>query len=205
MRSALVLVAFVAISHIPLHDPSDAGAFILAGDRIRFDAGLRPQFTENQIRNTSPDTRAGLTRWAATGNGRRLIARFNAKEYEIFVVEDSAELGAGRAPQPALATLVAANNRAALKSYAVILNPELRVPKGRIVFPSMQPATQTDMMAAAWAGEMLHVDFYSRGISLPHHQRADFQQEWRAIAAELGYPNMKHEDDDERAIRWVSR
>jgi hypothetical protein len=41
---------------------------------------------------------------------------------------------------------------------------------------------------------MLHVDFYSRGISLPHHQRADFQDEWRVVARELGYPEMKHHE-----------
>ena len=52
-------------------------------------------------------------------------------------------------------------------------------------------------MAAAIAGEMLHVDFYSRGISLPHHQRRDFQAEWRDTARQLGYPDMKHEDDDD--------
>ena len=195
----IVLAAYFFVSF------SFAGprAFILAGERIIFDANLRPQFTENQIRRTAPEIRSGFARWAATENGRKLVARFNAKEYEIVVAEDPTEEGAGRAPQPALATLVAAGDHAAFKSYAVILNPELRVPKGKVVFPSMQPATQTDMMAAAWAGEMLHVDFYSRGISLPHHQRADFQDEWRAIARQLGYPDMKHEDG-ERAFRYVA-
>ena len=53
-------------------------------------------------------------------------------------------------------------------------------------------------MAAAWAAELLHIDFYSRGISLPHHQRADFQREWRAIAEELGFPTMPHGEDEER-------
>lgn len=179
-------------------------AFILAGERIAFDADLAPHFTDRQNRESALETRTGFARWAATENGRRLIARFNAQEYEIVVAENSDEVGAGRAPQPALATLVAANDRAALKSYAVILNPAFHVPKGKIVFPTSQPATQTDMMAAAWAGEMLHVDFYSRGISLPHHQRADFQEEWRVIAGQLGYPDMKHEDGDERAIRVVA-
>jgi len=65
------------------------------------------------------------------------------------------------------------------------------------VYPSRQPATAADQMAAAWAGEMLHIYFYSTGISLPHHQRADFQQEWHLMAAELGLPNMPHADDDE--------
>jgi len=179
-------------------------AFILAGERIEFDADLRPRFSEKQVREIAPEIRAGFVRWAATAGGRRLIARFDVKEYEIFVAEDPGEEGPGRAPQPALATLVAASNPAALKSYAVILNPEFRVAKGRNVFPSRQPSTQTDLMAAAWAGEMLHVDFYSRGISLPHHQRSDFQDEWRAIARELGYPDMRH-DDDERAVRFAER
>jgi hypothetical protein len=174
-------------------------AFVLAGEHIKFD--VSPQFTDKQIRATSSETRSGFARWAATSNGRRLLARFDPREYEIDIVEDDGEEGAGRAPQPALATLVASGDHEAVKRYTVILNPALRVPKERIVFPSSQPATQTDMMAAALAGEMLHVDFYSRGISLPHHQRSDFQQEWRAIARELGYPDMKHEDDDERTLR----
>jgi hypothetical protein len=176
-----------------------ATAFVLAGEHVMLDGA--PQFTARQVRATAPEVRAGFARWAATPEGKRLLARFNPAEYEIDLVIDENEEGAGRAPQPALATLAGWSDHQAVKRYAVILNPELRVPKGRIVFPSSQPATQADMMAAALAGEMLHVDFYSRGISLPHHQRADFQQEWRAIARELGYPDMKHEDDDERAIR----
>ena len=45
--------------------------------------------------------------------------------------------------------------------------------------------------------EMLHIYFYSQGISLPHHERSDFQDEWRAVAAELGMPGVTHNDDDE--------
>jgi len=60
-----------------------------------------------------------------------------------------------------------------------------------------EPSTITEMMAAAWAGEMLHIAFYARGISLPHHQRADFQQEWHVMATELGFPNLAHDDGDE--------
>jgi len=178
-------------------------AFILAGERIEFDAEQRPRFTEKQTREIAPEIRAGFARWAATPSGRRLIARFDIRQYEIVIAENVAESGPGRAPQPALATLVAAtNDPAALKSYAVILNPEFRMTKGRNVLPSSQPSTQTDLMAAAWAGEMLHVDFYSRGISLPHHQRADFQEEWRMVARELGYPDMRH-DDEERDVRYA--
>lgn|SRR5262245_49862979 len=180
-----------------------AFAFVLAGERIPFDAQLRPQFTARQTATIAPEILSGFARWAATPTGHQMIARFNAKEYEIVVATDAGEHGAGRAPQPALATLVAANDHSAVKGYVVILNPEFRITKGTNVFPSGQPATQTDMMAAAWAGEMLHVDYYSRGISLPHHQRADFQEEWRTVANELGYPDIKHQDDDERAISYV--
>ena len=56
-----------------------------------------------------------------------------------------------------------------------------------------EPATPADVMAAAFGAEMLHIDFYSRGISLPHHERPDFQREWRAIAVELGMPGLRHE------------
>ena len=54
------------------------------------------------------------------------------------------------------------------------------------------------MMALAWAGEMLHVSFYAQGVSLPHHNRADFQSQWREVAAELGMPMLTHDDDDDR-------
>jgi hypothetical protein len=57
------------------------------------------------------------------------------------------------------------------------------------------------MMAAAWAAEMLHIDFYARGISLPHHSRSDFQSEWLIIATQLGFPNLPHEDESERPPR----
>ena len=180
-----------------------AAAFVLAGERLSFNADGQPQFTAKQVREIAPEIRAGLARWAATPAGHRLIARFNAREYEIVIELSAEEEGPGRAPQPALATLVASGDRRAVKSYAVILNPEFRLSRGRNMFPSAQPATQVDLMAAAFAGEMLHVDFYSRGISLPHHQRSDFQQEWREMARELGYPDMKHEDEDERAIRYA--
>jgi hypothetical protein len=180
-----------------------AAAFVLAGEHVFVNAGLQPQFTEKQVREVPAELRAGIARWAATPSGRRLMARFKAKEYTIVIAEDVYEEGPGRAPQPALATLVASGDHRARKSYTVIINPAFRLAQGRNIFPTAQPRTQTDMMAAAFAGEMLHVDFYSRGISLPHHGRADFQEEWRAVARELGYPDMKHEDDDERAVRYV--
>ena len=183
-------------------------AFVLAGEHVVFDAGLRPLFTEKQVRETAPEVRAGLARWAATPNGRRLIARFNSPEYAIVIAEDPQEEGPGRAPQPALATLVASADHRAPKSYTVIINPAFRLVQGRNIFPTAQPRTQTDMMAAAFAGEMLHVDFYSRGISLPHHSRADFQEEWREVARELGFPFLAHGDESDdrkgpRVIFWV--
>ena len=177
-----------------------AAAFVLAGERIVFNDALQPQFTPHQIAAVAPEVRAGFARWAATPSGRRLVMRFNRDEYAIVIAENPGEEGPGRAPQPALATLAGYADHGAVKRYDVILNPEFRIAKGRNIFPTRQPATQTDMMAAAIAGEMLHVDFYSRGISLPHHQRRDFQAEWRQIARELGYPDMMHEDDDDGRI-----
>lgn len=178
-------------------------AFLLAGERVRFDAELRPQFTENQISNSAEATRAGLARWAATGQGRRLIAYFNNKEYKIIITEDSSENGIGRAPQPGIATLIAASDHSKVKAYELILNPRFfSVPRGMAPLPN-QPATPSDMMALAWAGEMLHIYLYSEGISLPHHQRSDFQEEWSVMASELGMPAMKHDDDDERRFSAV--
>jgi len=159
-----------------------AAAFVLAGERVAFDAQLRPRFSDHQIRVVAPEIRDGFARWAATPSGRRLVARFDSDEYQIAIEQDADEEGPGRAPQPALATLVSFADRRAVKRYVIIINPEFRIIKGRNIFPQRQPSTQVDMMAAAIAGEMLHVDFYSRGISLPHHQRRDFQAEWRAIA-----------------------
>jgi hypothetical protein len=175
------------------------GAFLLAGERLHFDAALQPQFTDNQIRNTAEATRAGLARWAATEHGRKLIEHFNAKEYEVTIIEDTSESGIGRAPQPGLATLIAASDHSRVKSYELILNPTyFKIPDGMEPLPN-QPVTPADMMAVAWAGEMLHIYFYSQGISLPHHARDDFQREWSAIAQELGMPTLKHDDiDDER-------
>ena len=150
-------------------------------------------FCGGQIQNCSAATRDGFARWAATEHGRALIGRLDG---EIDVFEDSNEEEAGRAPEPSIATLTSIGRRV----YSVILNPNFVLPPGIVPLPN-QPVTPADMMAAAWAGEMLHVDFYSRGISLPHHQRGDFQQEWQAVAAELGYPTLRHDDGDERPFR----
>ncbi len=172
--------------------------FLLAGERIRFDAELRPQFTDNQVRNSAEATRAGLAKWAATEHGRKLILYFSSREYRIEVTEDSGESSAGRAPQPGIAALAAASDHKKTKVYNLILNPTFfQLPKGMTPLPN-QPTTPADVMAAAWAGEMLHIYFYSQGVSLPHHQRSDFQEEWRFIAAELGMPALLHDDEDER-------
>ena len=185
--------------------------FILAGDRVRFDAAMRPQFTDRQIRNSAEPTRLGLALWAATQRGRELIALLSREEYEVEVMEDSTEPGAGRAPQPALPTLLAAFDHKKLKSYALVLNPSFfRVPDGMNAAP-FGPASPAEMMAVTWAAEVLHIYFYSQGISLPHHQRADFQEEWRTIAAQLGMRSMAHDDEDQmvraaggnvRIVRW---
>jgi hypothetical protein len=176
-----------------MHAIVAAAVFVLCGEKIAFDRDLTPQFTPNQSLNTSAATRDGLVRWAATDHGRALIEHLRG---EIRVTEDWAEGGAGRAPEPGIATLTSMGERV----YTVILNPSFVLPAGMVPMPN-QPATPADMMAAAWAGEMLHVDFYSRGISLPHHQRDDFQEEWSAVAGELGFPTLRHEDDDERQFR----
>ena len=189
-----------------------SSAFLLAGERVRFDSSLTPQFTQGQMRNCSEATRAGLTKWAATEHGRRLIAWFTNKEYEITVREDASEDGIGRTPQPGIATIVAANDHAKLKSYELILNPLVfTLPKDMAPLPN-QPVTPADVMAAAWAGEVLHLYFYSKGIPLPHHVRPDFQAEWRAMAMELGMPNLRHDDDEPVSLRpsfsgshWRSR
>ena len=64
-----------------------------------------------------------------------------------------------------------------------------------------EPTTPAQVMAAAWAAEMLHIDFYSRGISLPHHSRTDFQTEWREVARQLGFPYLAHGDESDENHR----
>ena len=163
-------------------------AILLAGEPVRFDPA--PQFTPRQLRHTAAATRAGLARWAATEHGRQIINALAAKEYDVMVLEDDADRSAGNAPQPSLATLVSAGDHAKVKSYVVVLNPTL----------FGDAASTAELMSAAWAAEMLHVWFYAQGISLPHHPRPDFQETWRAIAAELGFPAMRHDDQNE--VTW---
>jgi hypothetical protein len=185
--------------------PAAAGAIFLAGERIAFDAREQPRFTQRQIRSTDEATRSGLVRWAATAEGRKLIDYFTRGPFSLDVVEDLTDAGAGNAPQPGLATLVAANDPAVVKTYVMFLNPaSFNLPTGMTPMAG-QPATAADMMAAAWAAEMLHVYFYTRGIVLPHHQRHDFQLQWQRIAAELGFPGLEHDDAAEEQQRSLRR
>lgn len=201
IAAVLLVVSAATAGKISLQTATNETGFRLAGERIRFDASARPEFTEGQIRYSSEATRSGLVKWAATPRGRRMILRFNGAEYSVTIREDGHGVGAGSAPQPALATLAAATDHTKTKAYDLILNPTFTLPRGAIPFSSGEPSTPADMMAAAWAAEMLHIDFYARGISLPHHLRPDFQSEWHAMATELGFPNLPHEDEPERPPR----
>ena len=175
-------------------------SLVLAGERIHVDPRFGPQFTRNQSVNSAEATRVGLARWAATPHGRMMLEYFAANGCEITVIEDDAERGIGRAPEPGIATLVGRSHR-----FAIVLNPTyFRVPKD--MWPlAGQVRNANDAMAVAWAGEMLHIYFYAHGISLPHHSRPDFQDEWQAMAAELGYPTVTHSDDDEFAHSAIVR
>ena len=179
---------------------------LLAGEQTQFDSNFRPQFTKHQIESTSEATRIGLAKWAATPHGRRVIEYLEGTGCEIEVIEDDAERGIGRAPEPGIATLVAAStHRLQHKRFEIILNPTYyRVPKDMFPLPG-QPGNTADAMSIAWAGEMLHIYFYAHGISLPHHPRADFQEEWQAVAAELGMGTVPHDDDDEFAHSVIVR
>ena len=184
-------------------------AIALAGERVTLDADWRPQFTAHQIQNTAPATRDGLTKWAATAQGRRILLYFNSKEFEIQVIEDRDESGLGRAPQPGLATLIAAGDHSKRKVFQVILNPAyFKMPADMEPLPG-QPASPADVMAIAWAGEMLHIYFYAQGISLPHHPRDDFQELWQQVAAQLSMPAVRHDDADEMRhtaiVRFLGR
>jgi hypothetical protein len=183
-----------------------AVVLLLAGEQLHIDNHFGPQFSSHQMQNTAEATRIGLARWAATVHGRKILEYFAATGCEIEVIEDDAERGIGRAPEPGIATLVAAStHRLQHKRFEIILNPTYyRVPKD--MFPlAGQPGNTADAMSIAWAGEMLHIYFYAHGISLPHHPRADFQEEWRAVATELGMGTVPHDDDDEFAHSVIVR
>lgn len=204
MRLALVLL--IVVSGARAIPPANVSArplrgLILAGEPIRFMDGA-PRFSREQLRRVSAATRDGLARWAQTEHGRNLIARFDRDDYQIFVVEDGDERAVGRAPQPAIGTMVSSGDRSKLKVYRLVLNPAVAEMSGATGDPARgaldifgEPRTAAERMAAAWAGEMLHIDFYSRGIVLPHHGRADFQRAWQNVAAQLGFPGLEHDDE----------
>jgi hypothetical protein len=185
-------VRFLVLCFCALLSGKATADILLGGEPLRRDAQGEVQFTEVQLRDTAASTRDGLVLWAATAHGRRLLDQFSRAEYRVFVIEDLNEAGQGRAPQPGIFTLAAAGDPTKVKVYELILNPVSRDVPGRGTPALGGPVTTADKMAATWAGEMLHIDFYSRAITLPHHQRADFQETWRAMAAELGFPAMTH-------------
>jgi hypothetical protein len=176
-------------------------AIYLASESVRLDAELRPTFSAHQIASCAASTRAGLARWAATAEGRAILARLRNDEYEVTIVEDATEPAIGRAPHPNAATLIAGETQ--LKRYTLILNPALAAQYDNPQALDLGlPRTPADVMAAAWAAEMLHIEFYSRGIPLPHHIRDDFQERWRTVALQLGFPRMEHgteHDEHDRA------
>ena len=167
----------------------------LANERITFDDKCAPHFTESQIKVSAPSVREGLAEWTSTARGCETIRRFDTREYDITVVENALEDSTGQAPPPGIATLAAAADHTKQKRYDLILNPSFKRTTETLVFHD-EPNTPAQLMAAAWAAEMLHIDFYSRGISLPHHSRADFQREWRELARQLGFPRLEHDDGD---------
>jgi hypothetical protein len=79
------------------------------------------------------------------------------------------------------------------KRYELVLNPTIasQYDNGSSIDLGL-PRTASDVMALAWAGEMLHVDFYANGVPLADHDRPDFQDRWLAVAAQLGLPNATH-------------
>ena len=197
MRFAVLMLALLsgarAISPADVAERRMRG-LILVGEAVTFTNGT-PRFSKEQLRRVSAATREGLAKWAATDHGRSLLARFDRDDYQIFVVEDGDERGLGRAPQPAIGTMISSGDRSKLKIYRLVLNPAVAEAPlvGTPVF--REPRTAGERMATAWAGEMLHIDFYSQGIVLPHHGRADFQREWQKVATQLGFPNLEHDDE----------
>jgi hypothetical protein len=192
-RIVIWLLASSALAYFAFANSNRGRGFVLADEVIRFDAELRPQFSAHQVQTSSEATRAGLVKWASTPEGKSIIARFQARDREVIVLESADELTIGRAPQPGFLTMLAAGDSKQLKRYHLIINPTIAAqynsPKS---IDLGLPRTPTDAMALAWAGEMLHIEFYAAGIPLPHHQRADFQKRWRLVAEALGMPRVEH-------------
>ena len=173
-----------------------ATGFVLAGETIEFDAELRPRFTEKQVRETAASTRAGLAKWAATDEGKAIIARFRVSDREVVVTESDEEPSIGRAPQPGFLTFLAAEDRTKHKTYQLVVNPTLAAQYNTKTSLDLGlPQTPADVMALAWAGEMLHIDFYAKGITLPHHERVDFQERWQLVVSAMGMPRVDHATD----------
>lgn len=169
-----------------------AGTIFLAGEPLQFDRDLHVQFTARQLHHTADATRDGLVRFLSTPHGQQFIRYFLDDDCDVVVTEDQTASDAGSAPQPGIATLTA-NPHASRRMYEVVLNPTpFETPKGMKSELPQLPSTTSDLMLATWAAELLHVWFYAHGISLPHHERADFQQEWTTIAAEIGFPTLEH-------------
>ncbi len=191
----LLLVAVLAAIAT---QPSQRGAgFVLAGESIAFTSELRPKFSEHQMRATAGCTRDGFAQWAATPEGKAVIRRFTGGDREVHVVENTKEKGVGRAPQPGFATFLASGDATVVKRYELILNPALAGEYGDPQTVNLGlPRTPADVMAVAWAAEMLHIDFYASGIPLPHHDRIDFQERWLRVSGALGFPLVSHDSGD---------
>jgi hypothetical protein len=187
-------------------EPEPAAVILLGGEPVRFDANFRIEFSDQQLRTTAAATRAGLVRWAATNHARELLAEMLRTHGRINAVEMLDHTGIGSAPEPGIATFAALADRSKLKTYTLLINPTpLNIPADMRPMGNV-PATTADFMTLAWAAEMLHIQFYARGIRLPHHERNDFQEAWQALAAELQFPTVTHGDEDHggrwRQARW---
>lgn len=119
----------------------------------------------------------------------------------MIIIESADEPTIGRAPQPGFLILLAAADAKQLKTYRLIVNPALAAEyNGPKSIDLGLPRTAADAMALAWAGEMLHIEFYASGIPLPHHERADFQERWRKVADALGMSRAEHVTESEGPI-----
>lgn len=206
MHPRVALGCLIVLAAIAVEGANRGRGFVLADEAIRFDADLRPQFSAHQLRTSAEATRAGLVKWAATAEGRSIIARFRVEDREVIVVESADEPTIGRAPQPGFLTLLAAGDAKQLKTYRLIVNPALAAEyRGSKSIDLGLPRTAADAMALAWAGEMLHIEFYASGIPLPHHQRADFQERWRKVAGALGMSRAEHMTENEGPIGRTGR
>jgi hypothetical protein len=172
-------------------------AVLLAGEPVALDDDARPRFTEHQKEASVACTREGFTLWAATPQGKAILAKFRGEDRDVRVIENAEEPGVGRAPQPSFVTFLAMGGESKVKHYDLILNPARASEYGDPQTVNLGlPRTPADVMAVAWAAEMLHIDFYADGIPLPHHHRADFQERWMRVAGALGFPLVSHDSGD---------